>query len=358
MRVAISISLLTLAACAAKTPLPNPHHGLQVRQAMTSTTSSLGMYPPQWGLPSRVIDTKRRMAVPLEQALDDLMSSKVVYVAESHNNPHHHAVQGAVVAHLWRRDRSLAIGMEMFQRPFQAALDAYLSGAEEKELLEKSEYEERWGYDFALYRPIAELARAHQIPIRALNAASELTKKVSKKGLASLSDEELKQLPELDLSSKAHREMVHRAFDGHGMDESRFEHFYAAQVIWDETMADEVARSLSEEDGPKRMVVLAGSGHIRFGFGIPNRAARRGAKPYRVVVPVMLGDDEPPIEELLEDPPGDYLWVMSLDASKLPEIGVPVPEPRPPAPATVTSVDPKRDPPAGREPQRSSDLGG
>lgn len=332
------LPLVFAAACATQKPaekiaLPSPHHG---KRALTSSTASLGMYPPQWGLPSRIVDVQRRIAVPLEQALDDLLQARVVYVAENHNNPHHHAVQAAILSHLWRRDRSIALGMEMFQRPYQTALDAYLASGDEQQLLEDSEYERRWGYDFALYRPLLELARAHRIPLVALNAPAELTKKVSKQGLAALTEEEREQVPDLDLSMTEHREMVEEAFTKHGLDPSKFEHFYAAQVIWDETMASEVARILRTEPAPARMVVLAGNGHVRHGHGIPLRAARRGAEPFRTIVPVMLGDDEPTLEELLDEAPASYLWVMALDESALPAIGVPEPRRKERLPASVT----------------------
>lgn len=320
--------------------LPSPHHG---HRAATSTTASLGMFPAEWGLPSRLVDTKRRVAVSLDEALTDLAQVRVVYVSESHENPHHHAVQGAIVTQLWRRDRALSIGMEMFQAPFQTSLDDYLSGRlDEEALLEQSEYQERWGYDFTYYRSVMEFAKAHRIPVVALNARSELTKKVARDGLGALSADEQKEVPELDLGSRSHREMVREAFEGHEIEDHKFEQFYAAQVIWDETMAAHVAEAATQLNSP-RMVVLAGTGHVRHSLGIPRRAARRGAKPYRTVVPVMLGEGQPSLAEQLEDPAGDYLWVMSVDESKLPAVGVPLEGPEGEEhPASLTQLTPGR----------------
>lgn len=339
MRLALLLVVAANFACArqaAHAPAkPSPHHG---QRAMTSTTASLGMYPPQWGLPSRIIDTQRKIAVPLEEMLDDLMAAKVIYIAENHNNPHHHAIQGGLIFKIWARDRAIALGMEMFQQPYQSALDAYLKGeADEEELLAKTEYEDRWGFDFGLYRPILEIARAHKIPVHALNAPSELTKKVSKNGLESLSKEERASLPELDMTSSAHREMLKEAFDGHDIEASKFEQFYAVQVIWDETMAQKIADVLNGENAPSRLIVLAGSGHVRR-FGIPERAARRGAKDYRSIMPLMLSDEDPTaLEAMLAKPTADYVWVLSTDEAKLPPLE---PAPQKPAetpePASVT----------------------
>src|SRR5262245_25513326 len=131
----------------------------------------------------------------------------------------------------------------MIKRPFQPALDEYLAGEiEDEELLERIEWEERWGYSFELYRCIREFARAHAIPVHDLNVPDEIPRAVSRGGVEALSEEERAALPDLDLGNEAHRAMVKEAFGAHhGHGELSFDHFYAAQVIWDETMAYEIA---------------------------------------------------------------------------------------------------------------------
>ncbi|NIW30062.1 MAG: hypothetical protein GWN25_23780, partial [Actinobacteria bacterium] len=86
------------------------------------------------------------------------------------------------------------------------------------------------------------------------------------------------------------------------------ERYYTAQVVWDETMAERVAEAIERADAPSRLVVLAGAMHVRAGLGIPSRAARRGATPYRIVL-VAHDDDE--LEALMEadPPPADYVWL-------------------------------------------------
>src|SRR4028118_1600443 len=53
-----------------------------------------------------------------------------------------------------------------------------------------------------------------------------------------------------------------------------FERFFTAQVLWDETMADKIAQFLKANPN-YQVVVLAGTGHIIYGYGIPSRVARR-----------------------------------------------------------------------------------
>jgi uncharacterized iron-regulated protein len=226
-------------------------------------------------------------AVTFEQVVADLLEARVVYVGERHDEPADHALQHRIIEALHQRDPSLAVGMEMFQEPYQQVLDAWVAGhIDEAELLAGTEYRQRWGYDFGHYRPILEHARQHRVPLVALNAPAELTRAVARQGLAGLDEDARAVLPEVDLDDAAHRALVMDALAAHAddMGEEALERYYEAQVLWDETMAERVARTLAGPGAPHRMVVLAGSMHVRAGLGIPERAARRGAGPYRVVL--------------------------------------------------------------------------
>lgn len=225
----------------------------------------------------------------LAAALDGV---RVVYVGERHDQRADHDAQRAVIAALLARDPSLGIGMEMFQRPYQAPLDAWVAGTiDEAELLRATEWEARWSLDFALYRPILGLARDHRLPVRALNARTELTRAIAREGMDALAPELRAELPEIDADDGAHRAMVMDALSEHpGLEPARRERFYSAQLVWDETMAASVAAALAAPGAPARLVVLAGRMHVQAGLGIPRRAARRGAEPFRVLLP--LEEDE------------------------------------------------------------------
>jgi uncharacterized iron-regulated protein len=57
------------------------------------------------------------------------------------------------------------------------------------------------------------------------------------------------------------------------------DNFYAAQVVWDETMANNAANWVADRAPSRQLVVLAGSAHCRQ-EAIPDRIARR--QPLRV----------------------------------------------------------------------------
>jgi uncharacterized iron-regulated protein len=258
--------------------------------------------------PPRILATADGRAVTFDELLDVLAERRVVYVGERHDRAADHRAQLAILEGLHARSPSLAVGLEMVQHPFQDAVDGYVRGElDEAALLARIEWEARWNMDFALYRPIFEHARAHGLPIVALNAPAELTRAIARGGLEALDDAQRASLPELVLDDAAHRAMIGAVLREHpGLDETRFERYYAAQVVWDETMAERVARTLSASDGPRQVIVLAGAMHVR-PAAIPARAARRGATPHAIVVPVTEDELD---EALRADPPvADYLWV-------------------------------------------------
>jgi uncharacterized iron-regulated protein len=135
-----------------------------------------------------------------------LAAARAVCVGEEHPNPHHHWVQLEVVRQLSGKWSHFALGMEMFQRPFQGVLDDFAAKKIDDEALRsRTGWEDRWGYDYAFYGPTITAAVGAHASLVALNAARELTKKIAHHGLQALSPDERAQVPELDLKDAKHR---------------------------------------------------------------------------------------------------------------------------------------------------------
>jgi len=218
--------------------------------------------------------------------VDDVSSKRVVFVGETHDRYDHHLNQLAVIRRLHQKGVDLAIGMEFFQEPFQPYLDQYASGEiGEKELLKKTEYYERWRYDYRLYRDMLAFARQNRIPLVALNAPTELVARVSRSGIEGLKSEERARLPEdLRAPDPAYLARLRPIFEMHGKaSEEQFRRFADVQLLWDEHMA-RVARDYMIANPSKTMVILAGSGHIAYPDAIPGRLARMVPGEYAVVV--------------------------------------------------------------------------
>jgi len=222
----------------------------------------------------------------LDKLAAQLGTQRVVFVGESHNRYDHHLNQLAIIRRLHQLDPSLAIGVEYFQQPFQSQVDDYIAGrTTEREFLRSTEYYQGWGYDYRLYAPIFRFAREQRIPVRALNVPSDLPSAVAKVGIAGLSGQQRAYLPrEIGPADEAYRGRLRRAFEAHKATKSEaFDHFVEAQQVWDEGMAESAAAYLNENPS-RRIVILAGSGHVEYGDGIPKRLERRTKATYSIVL--------------------------------------------------------------------------
>lgn len=217
-----------------------------------------------------------KAAPSLSGTVAGLTGQRVVYVGEVHTAYEDHLVQLEVLKGLHRQDPDLAIGVEWFQQPYQAPLDRYVAGEiSEGEMLEATEYFTRWGFDYRLYRPILRYAREHGIPIIALNAPTEVTRAIGREGRDGVPAELRRYLPaEMAGAEPDYEARLRQVFDSHPERNGDFQRFLEVQLTWDESMAERAAAWLEANPG-RRLVVMAGRGHIGHGWGIPSRVERR-----------------------------------------------------------------------------------
>jgi len=246
-----------------------------------------------------VLDLK---ALPgLDSIIPRLARKRVVFIGEAHDQYGHHLNQLAIIRRLHARHPDLAIGMEFFQQPFQQELDDYIAGKlDERELLKKTEYYKRWRFDFRLYAPILRYARQHHIPVVALNLPMEITRQVGREGPDSLSESQKAQIPaQIDRTDHVYRERLQNIYDSHPKrDGANFDNFLEVQLLWDEGMAERAAQYLKQHPG-RRLVVLAGSGHLAYGVGIPQRLTRRINVGTAIVLQGVEGSIEPDMADYL-----------------------------------------------------------
>ncbi len=222
----------------------------------------------------------------LPDVIKAVSDKKIVYVGEFHDRFSHHNVQLQIIRGLYEKNKKIVIGMEMFQRPFQNVLDDYIAEKiDEREFLKNSEYFNRWGFDYNLYKPILDFAKHEKLPVIALNIEREIIDKVSKGGLDSLSKEEKEKIPlQMDFSDDDYKERLKSVFKMHDRsDEKKFDFFYQSQLLWDETMAMSVDEFM-KNNPDYQMVVIAGSGHLQHGSGIPKRVFRRNGYDYSIIL--------------------------------------------------------------------------
>ena len=237
-----------------------------------------------------IISGRTGAPVSWDEMTADLQTVRVVYVGEKHNLAAHHAVQLRVMRALHANDARLAVGMEMFDRSYQDALDQWSAGSlDEDAFLRRTHWYANWRFDFALYRDILQYVKSAHIRLVALNLPFNIPPKVRVGGIEHLSLFEKGFLPvQIDTTVFAHREFAQKIFGMHDFKTGvTFEDFYLAQCLWEEVMAESVANNL----GAGRMVVIAGNGHIQFKYGIPERAFTRNGVPYRTIYQASAGEE-------------------------------------------------------------------
>lgn len=210
-----------------------------------------------------------------------LTQATVIYLGETHDSSPDHRLQLEILQALQAHDPRLVLAMEMFQRPYQRVLDRYLKGElSEAELVDRSEYPKRWGFPWELYAPIVRLSQANGIPIVAINTPTEVTRQVGRKGLDRLTFVDRRFIPpisEIQVGPERYRDRVAQLYaeihQGTG-NSNGLTHFFQAQVLWDETMADRISQAVREYPD-RQIVVLVGQGHLLYGDGIPDRVMRR-----------------------------------------------------------------------------------
>lgn len=221
--------------------------------------------------------------VSAEQMAAIATDARLIYVGETHDNPASHRIELQLLQALAERyPQQAALGMEMFTPEQQPVLDDWVAGRlSEKEFLKQSRWYQVWNFDYDFYRPLLQLAREKRIPVIGLNASKTLVRAV---GSDSLTPEQQQSLPQMDLSDPYQRALSEAIFAGHAAGPNGTAGFIRVQTLWDETMADNIARYLASETGANRhMLVVAGGNHIRHGFGIPRRVFRRLPLSYVLV---------------------------------------------------------------------------
>ncbi|MBI3098890.1 MAG: ChaN family lipoprotein [Planctomycetes bacterium] len=280
-------------------------------------------------LPGRIAVPKTGQYSSRAELLSAIRGARIVFVGETHDNRFQHEIQLTLLKAMYEQDPRLAIGLEQFQRPWQGPIDDYVAGRiDEWTMLRRTEYATRWGFPWRFYAPLLRFAREHRLPVVALNASKETTRKVSREGLESLTTEERASIPYIDLTVAAHREWLREIYGQHQeeIDEAKFNRFYSAQCVWEDTMAWSVTNFLTAPGNEeRRMIVFAGNGHIARGFGVPDRVRGRLDVPQvRVVTIDVPQDQDRDCTGLFGEDEGDFVWFTrpSDEGDESPRLGV------------------------------------
>ncbi|MFP4392540.1 MAG: ChaN family lipoprotein [Desulfohalobiaceae bacterium] len=220
------------------------------------------------------------------EILELVRQSEFILLGESHTNPCDHKVQREVMDLVLEADKRLALGLEMVPASKQDILQDFNQGEIDiKDLESALEWQNIWGHDFSLYQPVLEKAQKANVPLYGLNVSQTALQELKEKGLQEMSSQHRQELPRRIIPpSKAQKKSLRSQYKRHEEvlqeethsleDEDRF---FLVQSVWDTQMAQK-ALEVHRKTG-HRVLILAGSEHVRKDWGIVRRLRILGQDP-------------------------------------------------------------------------------
>ncbi len=230
----------------------------------------------------------------------------VVLLGEQHDLEDHHRWQLQMLAALHSHRPNMVIGFEMFPRRVQPVLDQWVAGSlTTEEFLKQAEWDKVWSFPPHIYLPLFEFARINKIPMRALNVEKSLTRMVAEKGWDNVPDTSREGIGKAAPALPAYLEFLRGIYAMHektsgahaekkdSSPDAGFKGFVDSQLTWDRAMAEALSQSVKHGDPNNRPLVIGimGSGHIRFGHGVPHQLGSLGVSKVASLLPVGLEEE-------------------------------------------------------------------
>jgi uncharacterized iron-regulated protein len=238
-----------------------------------------------------VYDLAAARHTPLADLIPELLKSRIVIVGEQHTDTGHHRAQLRVIQALHEAGAKVAVGLEMFRKNSQEALDRWLSGDIQTPEFEKI-FQDNWGYPWPAYQPIFEYARSAKIPMIGLNVPRDITRQVARGGFQSLSEDQRGQLADVTCRiDEEYMRYIRSVYGAHAHGTMNFNFFCEAQMVWDNAMAIHTLEFLASRPDAT-VVILTGVGHAQKG-AVPRQIRLRSPLPVTVFLPEVPGSIDP-----------------------------------------------------------------
>ncbi len=257
--------------------------------------------------------------------LDRARAADVVLLGELHDNPHHHQRRAGLLAAL---GMAVPVVVEHLLRGAAPSLPSGAHGDALRQLLERAGFDSR-AWQWPLHEPVfAAIARAGH-SLHGGNLARETVRRVAREGADALPADLKVVIDAAPLSAEARLTLDQDLQAGHcgQLAASRLPGMVAAQRGRDAAMALTLADELNglitkRRRGP--VVLLAGNGHARRDYGVPQLLASRLPGVHMLAIEFA----EPPHRETVSpDAPFDIVWTTPTVPRDNPCAGFVLPPP-------------------------------
>lgn len=264
-----------------------------------------------------ILDGNTLRPLTLTESLSSVQPGTIVILGENHGFTAHQRQQKKVIQALRKQGLRVSVGMEFFTYTQQELVDSYVAKG-----LEETAFLQMIGWvspSFDFYRDQVNFPMAAQGSVTlALNAPRSITGKVAKMGLAGLSEDEKALLPpHFALGRESYRQRFLNLMP-HLPNPQDGENYFAAQSIWDDTMAWKATDFILNHPD-QVLVIIVGDFHVQYGGGLADRITARAPQipllSFSVVDTSGLTSDEIINEaqpSVMYGPRADILWLAPL----------------------------------------------
>lgn len=254
------------------------------------------LHPATW----MTLEAEKPRAATAAKVVAEMAKQEVVLLGEHHDHEDDHHWQMQALAALHAQRPNMVIGFEMFPRRLQPVLDRWVQGElTAKQFLEESEWDKVWNVPAPLYLPLFQFARINRIPMVALNVDNKLNKAIMEKGWDQIPESEREGVGRPAPPSEIYQDFLLEVYGQHAAllkkddpkprkDDPGFLRFVQSQTTWDRAMAEILAHhALPTGKAEKPLVVgIMGSGHIRYGHGVPHQLHDLGIRKVGTLLPM------------------------------------------------------------------------
>ncbi|MGH1350336.1 MAG: ChaN family lipoprotein [Methyloligellaceae bacterium] len=282
-------------------------------------------------LTGKIWSTVDKKFISANELVSRLAIRNYILMGETHDNADHHRLHAWLIGKVVRYDRKPKIVMEMIREDQAQALKSYMSRVRSKKQPKPAEnlgpalqWNEKWGYDWKIYQPIASAAFAGRLTIKAGSASKEAEAKFKKSSFFNgMTAQERRRL---GVDEKFSLSVLNSLKDEmnkshcNALPYSALQSMSHVQRYRDAILADNLIKAAR----PFGSVLIAGNGHIRNDRGVPYYIARRikNASMITLAMQEVSSDQKTPGDYLPATagtkPVYDYIWFTPAQSRKDP----------------------------------------
>jgi uncharacterized iron-regulated protein len=269
----------------------------------------------------RIYSVKLGKEVSLDYIIKDMKNYDILFFGEEHDDSVAHYLENTLFEMLYAAfQEKTVLSLEMFSREAQIVMDEYLSGyIREREFRNDAK---AWS-NYKDYRPMVEFAKKNKLPVMCANAPNRYSNMAGRLGpdaLIALTDESKRYFAPLpyDTAVGKYHEKLAQFFMQHAMNTADSGmpkamgmptfNFFAAQSLWDATMAYSIANQLSANKNSK-IFHVNGRFHSDEGYAVVAQLKKYKPKTKTLIISSGSDDSFPLIDWKQFIHLGDYIII-------------------------------------------------